>query len=102
MKKELKKIEFECPLGIDHQTRRIRKTIWSFLVLLGISALLSVLMLFLGVKIVQDNNHKFCQVITGVTSVHIPKPAHPAKDPSRERQYEWYVKFVGLGNSLGC
>ena len=43
---------------------------------------------------VRSSDHKFCQVITGVTAVPVPQPADPAANPSREKQYELYMKFV--------
>ena len=48
------------------------------------------------------NNHKFCEVVTGVTSVPVPRPADPKANPSRETSWEWYERFVSLGRSLGC
>ncbi|MGH3743719.1 MAG: hypothetical protein ACRDTP_02535 [Mycobacteriales bacterium] len=70
---------------------------------------LSVLMLALAgvnllftVNTVQGNDHKFCQVITATTAAPVPKPSDPAANPSREQGYEWYLRFVQLGRSLGC
>lgn len=51
---------------------------------------------------ISGNNHKFCQVVTGVTSVPVPRPANPAANPSRETSWEWYERFADLGRSLGC
>ena len=48
------------------------------------------------------NNHKFCDVVNTITEVAIPKPSNPAADPSRERSYVLYTKFVVLDKSLGC
>jgi hypothetical protein len=48
------------------------------------------------------NDHKFCQVVNGITSIPVPKPADPLSNPSRENQYEWYLRFVALGKSLDC
>lgn len=51
---------------------------------------------------VSANDHKFCQVVTGVTSVPVTRPPDPAANPSRENQWEWYERFVQLGRDLGC
>lgn len=51
---------------------------------------------------VRASDHKFCQVISGVTAVPVPKPADPASNPSREKQYELYEQFAALGQALGC
>jgi hypothetical protein len=64
-------------------------------VLFGLSILFTV-------HYVNSANHKFCAVVGGVTSVPVPKPADPAGNPSREKQYELYEQFVSLGRSLGC
>lgn len=64
-------------------------------VLFGLSILFTV-------NYVQSTEREFCQVITGVTSVPVPRPADPAANPSREKQYELYEQFVTLGRSLGC
>jgi hypothetical protein len=44
----------------------------------------------------------FCQVVTAATATPVSKPADPAANPSREQAYEWYLRFVGLGQRLGC
>ena len=48
------------------------------------------------------NNHKWCDVVGTIIAVPIPKPVNPAADPSRERSYVLYTKFVVLDKSLGC
>lgn len=54
------------------------------------------------VTYVRSTEREFCQVISGVTEVAVPRPADPAANPSREKQYELYMKFVSLGGRLGC
>jgi hypothetical protein len=51
---------------------------------------------------VASNDRKFCQVITGFTSTPVARPANPRANPSRERDYLWYERFVRLGRDLGC
>ena len=64
-------------------------------ILFGLSILFTV-------HYVDAANHKFCQVISGVTAVPVPAPADPAANPSREKQFELYEQFVSLGRGLGC
>jgi hypothetical protein len=75
---------------------------WAIVVLFALAGALAALSLFSTAYQIGANNHKFCQVITGVTAVPVPKPASPAADPSREKQFELYEKFVQLGRDLGC
>ena len=58
--------------------------------------------LLFTVSYVDTSNRKFCDVVNGVTSVPVARPADPAANPSRETAYEWYVRFVSLGRALGC
>lgn len=73
-----------------------------YIVLAVISVVLSVAVLLLGVQEQHSNNHKFCDVFNALISTQVPRPADPKKDPSRERSYEIYVKFVVLDRALGC
>lgn len=45
---------------------------------------------------------EFCAVIEAATASPVPRPADPAANPSRESNYEFYIKFVQLGMRLGC
>ena len=65
------------------------------MILFGLSILFTV-------HYVAASNHKFCQVVSGVTAVPVTKPADPAANPSRENQWEWYERFVRLDRDLGC
>lgn len=49
-----------------------------------------------------DSQHKFCGVVGEITSVPAARPADPARAPVQERQYEWYQRFLALGQGLGC
>jgi hypothetical protein len=69
-------------------------------VLFLIAALAGAGNLYWTAHAISTNNHKFCQVIT--TVVPVPRPADPKANPSRETAYEQYVRFAGLGRSLGC
>ena len=64
-------------------------------ILFGLSILFTV-------HYVAASNHKFCQVVNSVTSTRVQRPADPAANPSREKQFEMYEKFVVLGEGLGC
>jgi hypothetical protein len=69
-------------------------------VLFLIAALAGAGNLFWTGRAIDGNNHKFCQVISGI--VPVPRPADPAANPSRETAYEQWERFAGLGRSLGC
>lgn len=85
----------------------------SYIVLVSISVMLSVLTFFLALHQTNmnanrleteqaANNRKFCDVINSFIVTKVPKPADPKANPSRERNWELYIKFVRLDNSLGC
>lgn len=67
-----------------------------------LSFLLAAASMLFTVYEVSASDHKFCAVVSGFTAVRVPAPADPKADPSRERQYEWYQRFVRLGRDLGC
>lgn len=76
----------------------MRKVIYGFVVL-------AVLMLAVGagcILFTVSAEHKFCSVVTTFTSVPVQRPADPASNPSREKQFELYAKFAALAGSLGC
>lgn len=68
----------------------------------NIATLLAVTSIVFTLVYVRYEAHLFCQVITGVTSTQVPRPADPAANPSREKQYELYQKFAALSQGLGC
>jgi hypothetical protein len=72
------------------------------IVLFVLSFLLAGTSMMFTVYWVSSSDHKFCQVIQGVTAVPVKKPANPSAAPVRESQYEWHQKFAALGRSLGC
>lgn len=74
----------------------------SVVILFVLMLLLAGTNLLFTVHQVAANDRKFCQVVTGFTAVPVPRPASPAANPSRERQYEWYQRFTRLGQDLGC
>jgi hypothetical protein len=80
----------------------VRNERYSFVMLVVISIILSVLSFLGGLYEQGQNNHRFCQVIHSATTEPIPKPTDPKKNPSREQNYEAYIQFVQLGKSLGC
>lgn len=51
---------------------------------------------------VRSVGQDFCGVISGFTAVKVHRPADPAANPSRETSWEWYERFVSLGQRLGC
>jgi hypothetical protein len=76
----------------------LRSVVALFILMLALSAA----NLLFTVHYVSAANHKFCQVVTGVTAVPVPRPPDPKANPSREKQFELYEQFVALGRSLGC
>jgi hypothetical protein len=53
-------------------------------------------------QMIDTNNRKFCLVVSPAIAVPVPKPTDPAKDPSRERTYQWYQRYIHLNHNLGC
>jgi hypothetical protein len=80
----------------------LMKTRYAFVALAAMSVLLAGLSMLFTVRYVDGSDRKFCQVITGVTAVPVPRPSDPSANPSREQAYEWYERFAVLGRSLGC
>lgn len=74
----------------------------AYLVLVFISIILSLSVLLLGAKQQRESDHQFCDVFNALVATPVHKPADPKKDPTRERSYEIYVKFVKLDRNLGC
>jgi hypothetical protein len=74
----------------------------AYTILAIMSVGLSILTVMYCVHLTTSSNHKFCDVVNASVSVPVPKPANPVANPSRERSYEWYVRFKHLDVSLGC
>jgi hypothetical protein len=74
----------------------------AFITLVLISIFLSMMTFLGGIRAINANNHKFCQIIDSAVAIPVPKPAHPKQDPSREKIYEGYLRAVKLGRDLGC
>jgi hypothetical protein len=83
----------------EGMTRGARRAI---VVLFTLTLLLAGTNLLFTTHEVSSNDRKFCDVVTGVTAVPVPKPPDPAANPSRETAYQWYLRFERLGRSLGC
>lgn len=76
----------------------MKKTRYAFAVL----AVLTLLVGAASIGFTVSVEHKFCSVVTTFTSVPVSRPADPASNPSREKQFELFEKFVALAESLGC
>jgi hypothetical protein len=74
----------------------------AYVVLAALMVVLAAASILFTVHYVRTTEREFCQVVTGVTSQPVPKPADAAANPSREQNYEWYERFVRLGRDLGC
>lgn len=82
--------------------RLIRDPRYNFVLLVALSMTLAFIAVMVSLKAINDSQHKWCQVVTTITAIPVPKPAHPEADQSRERAYEFYIEFVDLKRSLGC
>jgi hypothetical protein len=78
------------------------KKVYSYIVLVLLSLLMSSASVVISIKHDEDTGHDFCDVVSSVVSRPIPKPVDPKQNPSRERSYEGYLKFQALGRKLGC
>lgn len=87
-------------LGVPkvHMTRNA----YGFLVLTLIGLILDVGVILIGFHAIDDNNHKFCQVLNAATSSQVSRPADPIRNKAQEQQWEWYQRYMALGKSLGC
>jgi hypothetical protein len=74
----------------------------AYIILVLISVVLSMGAYFLAVQAINNTQHKFCDIVNAVTADPIPKPSDPISNPSRERSYEFYLKFQVLDSRLGC
>lgn len=50
----------------------------------------------------ETTRHDFCGIVTAFIARPVPRPNDPAANPSREQNYQWYLKFVRLDHQLGC
>lgn len=74
----------------------------AFITLVFISVMFSAIAVVISVNQSNNNARKFCDVVSSVISKPIPEPTDPKANPSREQNYEWYIKFVTLDHRLGC
>jgi hypothetical protein len=74
----------------------------AYIILVGISVVLSLLSIMYSVRLVNGSNHQWCDIVNTIVVTPIPKPVDPKTHPSRERAYEYYQKFLKLDHSLGC
>jgi hypothetical protein len=87
------------PREKPHIKKRERR---SYIVLVLISVILSLLSILYSVRLVNGSNHQWCDIINTIIVVPVQKPADPKAHPSRQRAWEYYQKFVALDKSLGC
>lgn len=78
------------------------KSRYSFIFLVALSMVFSFVAVMVSLQAVNNNNHKWCQIVDTITAIPVPKPTNPKVDPSRERAFEFYEEFVNLQRSLGC
>ena len=53
-------------------------------------------------KYADDKVKNECQALELITSHPVPKPAHPAANPSREAAYQFYLAILYWENRDGC
>jgi hypothetical protein len=80
----------------------MNKARYSFVFLVLLSVISSTLAVVISVQQIANSNHKWCQIVSSLTAMPVPKPSDPTANPSRERSWEIYVQFVELKRSLGC
>lgn len=51
---------------------------------------------------VRSSQQQWCQSLLLLTKAPVPKPADPAKNPSREEAYTLYNAFSVLKKKYGC
>jgi len=82
--------------GMTRGARRAIVMLFALMVALAVAALL------FTAHAVNADDHKWCAAMTLLTSRPVPKPAHPAANPSRQQAYQLYRTFVELRHNLGC
>ena len=79
--------------------RPLRRAI-AYLVIVGF-VLTAVNLLFTAIYVSRDD-HKWCHAMTLLTQHQVPRPADPARNPSRVQEYQLNQTFITLKHSLGC
>jgi hypothetical protein len=74
----------------------------AYVVLVLISVFLSLASTVFAVHRADQDGKKFCDIIGAAIAKPVPQPKDPKKDPSRERAYEYYLRFKTLDQRLGC
>lgn len=80
-------------------TRRILRSLATLVIIVFLAT--SANLLFTA-RYVASDDHKWCAAMTLLTAHPVPRPAHPAANPSREQTWQFYETFVHLRHSLGC
>lgn len=74
----------------------------AYVVLVLISVILSFFCIMFCVRLVNQSDHKWCDIVNTLVLTPVPKPTDGNAHPSRVRAYEYYKKFLELDKSLGC
>lgn len=75
----------------------------AYIVLVLLSVFFSVIVYVAGQVKQNQDEHKFCDIMTFSLAAPVPpKPADPKLHPSRDRAYEGYQKAKELSHALGC
>lgn len=53
-------------------------------------------------EIIEQEHLVWCQAMNLLTSHPVPKPSDPAANPSREKNYQFYITFLTIKERLHC
>jgi len=51
---------------------------------------------------VSSSEQHWCSALQTLTQHKVPRPAHPAANPSRQEGYVLYTEFVKIRGEFGC
>jgi hypothetical protein len=71
-------------------------------VLLVAGAVIITVSLYLSSQERAHDDQRWCDTLDLLTSQTVAAPADPAKNPSREGQYKFYLDLVHLAREYGC
>lgn len=56
----------------------------------------------IALYLVGQSESRWCATLELLTASPVPSPAHPAANPSRAGEYNFYTDLVTLRNQYGC
>jgi hypothetical protein len=89
--------------GTVMPARIVRNPVYSFIVLVLLSLVVGFLAVMVSLKAIHDNNQGWCNVITTLIEVPVPKPTRAEPNyKSQVRAFDIYEKLVDRSRTLGC